>query len=75
MKRLLSLAALCVLTASLYAQTSTIASAGTGLVSQLSKGLAISPTQAKGGAARCSPLPSPALAKTNLAKSLPPFRA
>lgn len=50
MKRLLSLAILCVLTASLYAQTSTLTSAGTGLVSQLSKGLAISPTQAKGGA-------------------------
>jgi hypothetical protein len=50
MKRVLSLAALCILTASLYAQTSTLASAGTGLVSQLSKGLAISPTQAKGGA-------------------------
>lgn len=52
MKRVLLLATLCILTASCVdAQTSAIASAGTGLISQLSKGLAISPTQAKGGAA------------------------
>ena len=50
MKRALLLTVLCVFTANLYAQTSAITSAGTGLISQLSKGLSISPTQAKGGA-------------------------
>src|SRR5579871_2253088 len=51
MKRILSLAALCILAATcIQAQTSPLTSAGTGLISQLSKGLAISPTQAKGGA-------------------------
>jgi hypothetical protein len=50
MKRALLLTALCVFAANLFAQTSAVASAGSGLISQLSKGLAISPTQAKGGA-------------------------
>ncbi len=51
MKRILSLVAVCILTATcIHAQTSAVKSAGTGLISQLSKGLAISPTQAKGGA-------------------------
>jgi hypothetical protein len=50
MKRALLLVVLCVYAANLYAQTSAVASAGSGLITQLSKGLAISPTQAKGGA-------------------------